>query len=107
MANGKSPLELKRLAALQRERKKAQRAENQYGSTYVEELSRERKIDVPPRVINMCEKFTREMLHKSGRLEALAMRESIIPYSEPAPLKKRQRVNLRRYHKNAHAAQPT
>lgn len=106
MANGKSPLELKRLAALQRERKKSQRIENEYGSTYVEELSRGRKFWVSARERRIQEQFTREVLEAKGMHDALAMRAGMIEHTPPMPLPKRQRVNLRRYHKNAIAAQP-
>ncbi len=103
MANGKSPLELKRLAALVRDRKKSLRPENAWGNRLVEDKSKERKRDMSARERMLCEQFTRNVMQAQGRLEALAMRASIIDYTEPKPkpIPNRQRVNLRRYHKCA------
>jgi len=129
MGNRMSPMEAKRRAAIKREMNKRYVSTQYKWRRHVDEPIVKPKdwdpnvkyeivtLEDKPyeakevkcfgRVKNLQEQFTRDVLKAQGRLDALAMRESIIPYNEPAPIKKRQRVNLRRYHKNGYAAQPT
>ena len=79
MANGMSPMEAKRRAAIAREAKKAQRVV--WGDMSAEQRSKERKFHVTDSERYLQEKFVREYLRKTGKLQALAIREGMIPLS--------------------------
>jgi len=79
MANGMSPMEAKRRAAVAREAKKAQRVV--WGDMSVENRSRERKFHVTDSERYLQEKFIRAFLKSTGRLDALAIREDLVPLS--------------------------
>ena len=74
-----SPMEAKRRAAIAREAKKAQRVV--WGDMSAEQRSKERKFHVTDSERYLQEKFVREYLRKTGKLQALAIREGMIPLS--------------------------